>query len=105
MFYPLSRSEMPGMSPGDTVAEAYQMTLSNDSSTAAEITGFSAVFYDSSGSETTSDTQTFLNPAFLEPNQSLMWREEPWGGYTLGQAATGPFTAGNEGAVDSAATC
>jgi hypothetical protein len=107
MFYPMIPSVMSGMSPGDTVYQAYQMTLTDDSSTAAEITGFSAVFYDDSGSETTSDTQNFGNqPAFVEPNQSLTWTEEPWGYYTLGHgAATGPFTAGSTGAVDSAATC
>ena len=106
IFYSMSPGEMSGMSSGDTVDEAYQMTLTNTGSTAAEITGFSAAFYDGSGSETTSDTQTLLSPTFLEPNQSLTWTEEPWGGYMLGQgAATGPFTAGSTGAVDSAATC
>jgi hypothetical protein len=105
-FYLISASQMSGTSPGDTVYEAYQMTLTNDGSTAAEITGFSAVFYDFSRRETTSDTENFDGPTFLEPNQSLTWTEEPWGSYALGQgSARGPFTEGSEGAIDSAATC
>ena len=93
-------------SPGDTLAEAYQMTLTNTGSTAAEVNGFSAVFYDSSGDETTSDTQSFVNPTFLEPGQSLTWREAPWGTYTSGGgSAAGPYTAGTDGGVDSEATC
>jgi hypothetical protein len=77
------------------------MTLRNAGSTAAEVSGFSAVFYDGSGAETTSDTQTFDNPTFLEPGQSLSWDEESWGTFTFGSESVGmPFTVAMSGAMD-----
>jgi hypothetical protein len=96
-----------GMPQGDTAAEAYQMTLTNAGATAAEVTGFSAVFYTGGTTETTSDTETFDSPTFLEPDQSLTWTEAPWGSYTVAQGspATGPFTTGETGATDASATC
>jgi hypothetical protein len=109
-FYPMSG--MIGSSPssppsGDQVAEGYQMTLTNNGSTAAQVSGFSAVFYDGQGSETTSDTETFDSATFLEPGQSLTWTEYPWGEYTneQGTASVGPYAGGVEGAYDVSATC
>lgn len=98
-FYP-TEAALP---QGDTAAEAYQMALTNNRTTVAEVTGFSAVFYDTSGDETTSDTEGFVSPVFLEPDQSLTWTEEPWGSYTVGPSAggpPGPYTAGTTGAMD-----
>jgi len=98
-------------SPGDTAAEAYQMALTNTGTTAAEVTGFSAVFYTGGTTETTSDTETFGSPTFLEPGQALTWTETPWGTYTISESAgqpsqpIGPFTEGVSGAVDASATC
>ena len=86
VFYP-TEAAMP---QGDTAAEAYQMALTNNGTTAAEVTGFSSVFYDGSGDETTSDTESFGSPVFLEPDQSLTWTETPWGSYTVGPSAGGP---------------
>lgn len=109
-FYPMSG--MIGSSPsyapiGDQVAEAYQMTLTNNGSTAAQVNGFSAVFYDGQGNETTSDTETFDSATFLEPGQSLTWTEYPWGQYSNyhGTASVGPYAGGVEGAYDTSATC
>ena len=98
-------------SPGDTAAEAYQMTLTDTGQTAAEVTGFSAVFYTGGSTETTSDTEPFDSPTFLEPGQSLTWTETPWGNYTISEFTgqptqpIGPFTSGETGAVDTSATC
>ena len=70
-FNPLSINTSAGNMFFDAVGEAYQMTLTNTGSSAAEIAGFSAVFYDSEGNETGSDNQEFDGPTFLEPGQSL----------------------------------
>jgi hypothetical protein len=109
-YYPMSGmiASSPSWPPtGDQVAEAYQMTLTNNSSTAAQVNGFSAVFYDGQGDETTSDTQTFDSATFLEPGQSLTWTEYPWGDYSNyhGTASVGPYAGGVEGAYDTSATC
>lgn len=109
-FVPIA-ADINGFSPGDTAAEAYQMTLADIGPAAAEVTGFSAVIYTGGATETTSDTETFDNPTFLEPAQSLTWTETPWGTYTISEFAgqptqpIGPFTAGASGAVDASATC
>ena len=106
VFNPMTAPNQ-GPPQGDTAAEAYQMTLTNTGTTAAEVTGFSAVFYTGGTTETTSDTETFYGPTFLEPDQSLTWTEAPWGSYTVAQGspATGPFTTGETGATDASATC
>jgi hypothetical protein len=91
---------------GGEIAEAYQLTLTDSSSSVtAEVAGFAAVFY-SGGQELTSDSQSFTAPSFITPGQSLTWTEYPWGNSTAGQGASvGPFAAGQGGAVDTAATC
>jgi len=107
IFYSMA-SILQGSGPGsgDEIAEAYQLTLTdNSSSVTAEVTGFAVVFY-SQGQELTSDTQNFASPTFITSGQSLTWTEYPWGTSTSGQGASvGPFAAGVAGAVDSAATC
>ncbi len=107
MFYSMANIlQGSGPASGDEIAEAYQLTLSDNSPSAtAEVTGFAVVFY-SQGQELTSDTQNFASPTFITPGQSLSWTEYPWGTSTSGQGASvGPFAAGVAGAVDSAATC
>jgi hypothetical protein len=91
---------------GDGNAEAYQLTLTDTSSSAtAPVTGFAVVFY-SQGQELTSDQQTLGSPTFITPGQSLVWTEQPWGQSVSGRGASiGPFAAGDTGAVDTAATC
>lgn len=107
LFYPLSPQAVPGLPTGADVGQAYEVTLTNTGTTAAEVTGFSAVFYDSSGDEQTSDSETFDSPAFIEPGKSLTWAETPWRTYTLGDgsAAIGPYSSGQTGAIDPGSTC
>jgi hypothetical protein len=104
-FYPMS-SGGGGPASGDEIAEAYQMTLINNSSGTASVTGFGAVFY-AQGHELTSDNETFDNPTFIVPGQSLTWTEYPWSYSSAGEneASVGPFAAGQMGAVDITATC
>jgi hypothetical protein len=106
-FYPMT-AILGGSGPaqGDEVAEAYQLTLTDTSSTAtAQVTGFAVVFYDE-GQELTSDSESLDSPTFITPGQALTWTEYPWGTSTQGDGASvGPFAAGIVGAVDSAATC
>jgi hypothetical protein len=104
-FYPMLSSG-GGPASGDEIAEAYQMTLVNNSSGTASVTGFAAVF-SAQGRELTSDNETFDSPAFIVPGQSLTWTEYPWGESTAGEneASLGPFAAGQMGAVDVTATC
>ena len=93
MFYSMA-SILQGSGPGsgDEIAEAYQLTLTDNSTSAtAEVTGFAVVFY-SQGQELTSDTQNLSSPTFITPGQSLTWTEYPWGTSTSGQGASvGPF--------------
>jgi hypothetical protein len=106
-FYSMSDTDTGNtISAGDTVAEAYQITLTNNSANTASVGGFAAVFY-SEGLELTSDNETFGGPSFITPGQSLSWTEYPWGTYTAGEneASQGPYAAGQMGAVNTAATC
>jgi hypothetical protein len=54
-------------------AIAYQLTLTNDSGSTADVTGFAVVFYDASGAEAGSDQQA--GTGFITPGQSLTWTE------------------------------
>jgi hypothetical protein len=54
-------------------AMAYQLTLTNDSGSTADVTGFAVVFYDASGHEAGSDQQA--GTGFITPGQSLTWTE------------------------------
>ena len=92
---------------GDTIAEAYQLTLTDTSPSAtAAVTGFAVVFY-SAGQELTSDSENLGSPTYITTGQSLTWIESPWGSETAGQQepSLGPFAAGVVGAVNTAATC
>lgn len=106
VFDPLSALHAGSIGPNDLVAEAYQLTLTNTSSVAAEVTGFSVVLYDGSGDELTSDTQTLNSPAFIEPGQSLTWTPTPWGSYDPREnTPQGPYSEGRMGGIDIADTC
>lgn len=99
-FYSLSSIGSGAVIPaGDTTYGAYQVTLENRSSVTAEVTGLAVVFYDSSGNETGSDKQGGFD-SFITPGQSLTWTEIPWTSVT-----NAPFAAGQDGAVDTQATC
>jgi hypothetical protein len=94
-----------GGSATDLLAEAYQLTLTNTSTSAtAAVTGFAVVFRNYAGHQTRSNDQTF-GPAVITPGKSRTWTEDPWGTYAAGAASVGPFAAGGTGAVDSGATC
>jgi hypothetical protein len=54
-------------------AMAYQLTLTNDSGSTADVTGFAVVFYDASRAEAGSDQQA--GTGFITPGQSLTWTE------------------------------
>lgn len=77
---------------GPHVRGGYQITLTNNGDTTAEVTGFSVVFY-SGGAETGSADAGPFN-TFITPGQSLAWTE-----------TTTVMDAGQSGAVDTSATC
>jgi len=75
----------PSSAPASTTAEMtgactlgtfVVMTLTNNSSVAAEVNGYSVVFYDSSGTELGSASTTVAD-TFIEPGQSLSWHTTP----------------------------
>jgi hypothetical protein len=80
-------------------ALAYQLTLTDGSSSTAEVDGFAVVFYDSSGTEAGSDQQQ-AQPSFIVPGQSLTWTE-------LANTATdGSGDGGSDGNIPAnAAAC
>ena len=81
-FNPLSINTSAGNMFFDAVGEAYQMTLTNTGSSAAEIAGVSAVFYDSEGNEQDRITRNRRTDV-SEPGESLTWTEDPWGTWTV----------------------
>lgn len=61
---------------GNTYAPAlaYQLTVTNNSAATAEVNGFAVVFYDSAGTELSSDTRQGFDQ-FITTGQSLTWTE------------------------------
>jgi hypothetical protein len=99
-----------GISQGDELAEAYQVTLTNNGSTTAEVGGFSVIFYSAGYGNATTETGSNsenVNQTFIAPGQALTWTETPWGSYAYeyGTPSVGPYAGGQEGGVDSSATC
>jgi hypothetical protein len=94
-----------GIAPGDHIAEAYKLTLTDTSAAVAEVAGFSVAFY--SGSRKLTATSAALEvPAVLRAGQSRTLTAHPWGSSVAGHGASaGPFRAGEDGAVNTAATC
>jgi hypothetical protein len=93
------------ISTGDVLAEAYQLTLSDTSSAAAQVTGFTVAFY-SAGRELTSNSETLAAPRTVGSGESVTWTEYPWGSSMSGHGASvGPFASGQDGAVNTGATC
>jgi hypothetical protein len=79
-------------------AMAYQLTLTNDSGSTADVTGFAVVFYDASGAEAASDQQA--GTGFITPGQSLTWTE------LASQTIDGDGDGGSDPNIPaSAATC
>jgi hypothetical protein len=94
-----------GIASGDVIAEAYQLTLKDTSFGTARVAGFSTVFY-SRGRKLLTGSQSLPAPAVLHPGQSRILTEHPWGTSIAGHGASaGPFRAGQDGAVNTAAAC
>jgi hypothetical protein len=90
---------------GDVIAEAYELTLKDTSAATVRVTGFTTEFY-SAGRKLLAGPDSAPVSAVLHPGQSRTLTEHPWGSSVAGQGpAVGPFRAGQQGAVDTAATC
>jgi hypothetical protein len=94
------------IAPGDVVAEAYQLSLSDTSpSVMATVAGFQVAFY-ADGRQLGSQTAKLSSPSHIGAGKSLSWTEYPWATSSWGNGPSiGPFAEGREGDVDSAATC
>lgn len=96
-----------GQLVGDaTVSDAYQLTLTNTSSTTtADVTGF-AVTLIKTGGVTAGSDQESVSSTLIPPQRSHTWVEHPWGRFqpSAEQADPGPYGAGTTGAVDEG-TC
>lgn len=109
-FYTMADIKAGGMTQatanGDTAADGYQVTLTNNGNSTADVTGLAVVLYGEGGNELTSDQES-TGSTFITPGQSLTFTEHPWDSYTLqnGSPAVGPYAVGQEGAVDAGATC
>lgn len=61
-------------STGYTPAIAYQVTLTNNSNSTVQVTGWAVAFYDSSGTELGSDNEPYAaGGTFITAGQSLTW--------------------------------
>jgi hypothetical protein len=91
---------------GETIAEAYQVTLA-DSPTAgaATVTGFTvAVYLD--GKKLASTTEHLRAGKLIPPGQVATFTEYPWGTSSARQGlAVGPFAARGDPPANLAATC
>jgi hypothetical protein len=94
------------IAPGDVVAEAYQLSLVDTSpSVPAKVAGFEVEFY-AGARRLGSQTTKLGSPSRIGAGKSVSWTEYPWATSSWGQGRSiGPFAEGNEGDVDSAATC
>lgn len=94
------------IAPGDVVAEAYQLSLSDTSpSVTATVAGFQVAFY-AGGRRLGSQTAKLSSPSHIPAGKSVSWTEYPWATSSWGNGPSiGPFAEGTEGDVDSAATC
>jgi hypothetical protein len=106
-FYALSGlAHGSDMTPGDPVAEAYQLTLAvGAKSKSATVTGFTVAVYVSRKDAATMAEQL---PArrLIPAGQSMTFTEYPWGTSTEGHGpSVGPFAKGKDGALNMAATC
>jgi hypothetical protein len=77
----------------------YELTLTNNSSATADVTGFAVVFYDSTGTELGSDQET-ANESFITEGQSLSWTE-----YSGTDADGNSDSLGNANVPAGAAIC
>jgi hypothetical protein len=107
-FYTMAEIRSGQMAPQlhDTLAESYEVTVTNTSSVTARITGFAAAFFNSKGQELATNKQTsYRTVTSIPPGEALQWTEEPWGTYQNGSASVGPFAVGGAGSIDRSVTC
>ncbi len=90
---------------GNVIAEAYQLTLTSRATATVKVAGFSVAFY--AGSRKLASVEQALPVAVpLGAGQTEVLTEHPWATSVAGQGASvGPFAAGEQGAVNTAATC
>ena len=98
-YGPFTKGIAPNGPPGGAEPVlAYQLTLTDDGTTTAGVSGFAVVFYDTSGSEDGSDKQATAD-TFIVPGQALSW-------IVVASAALNGNWTGDLGRIpDSAATC
>jgi hypothetical protein len=106
VFTSLTQNAAPA-GQDDEMRDAYQVTLVNPSPVTAEVNGLAVVFYTGSGTEVTSDQETFASPSFVTPGQSLTFTEAPegWQAWYAGGTLAGPFAIEGTGTVDASITC
>jgi hypothetical protein len=94
------------IAPGDVVAEAYQLNLTDTSpSVTARVSGFQVAFF-AGRRQLGSRTTRLRRPSGIGAGKSLSWTEYPWATSSSGRSPSiGPFADGKDGAVNPAATC
>jgi hypothetical protein len=94
------------LAPGDVVAEAYQLSLTDTSRTvAAKVAGFEVAFY-ADGRRLGSQTTNLHRASDIAAGRSVSWTEYPWATSIEGHGPSiGPFAFGKNGGVNSLATC
>jgi hypothetical protein len=94
------------LAPGDVVAEAYQVSLTNTSrSVSAKVAGFEVEFY-AAGRRLGSQTANLHQSSDIAAGRSASWTEYPWATSIEGHGPSiGPFAYGKNGGVNSLATC
>src|SRR5262245_40037537 len=91
---------------GDQAADDYQVTLTNNGNSTADVIGMAIVLYGTGGNELASDQES-TGSTFITPGQSLTFTEHPWDSYSLqtGSPVVGPYAVGQVKAVDAGSTC
>jgi hypothetical protein len=94
------------VAPGDVVAEAYQLSLTDTSgSVPAKVAGFEVAFY-AGGRRLGAQTTNLRRASDIAAGRSASWTEYPWATSVEGHGPSiGPFADGKNGGVNSLATC
>jgi hypothetical protein len=94
-FYTLAELSKTRPPAGDTVEDAYQVTLHNTGSATVQINQLAVIFYNSGdGHEIGSDQENATG--LIAPHQSLSWQEI---------LSTAPFNVGTSGGTDTRVNC
>jgi hypothetical protein len=99
------------IAPGDVVAEAFQLSLTDTSRSApAKVAGFEVAFY-ADGRRLGSATTNLQRASDIAAGRSMSWTEYPWATSIEGHGPSiGPFAKGGageeaDGGVNPLATC